>query len=294
MFTDSTLSASSYRYIDVQRYAGGLGALVAGVDLSRPIEPPVLAEIRRAWLEHLVLFFRDQQLSPQSQLDFARHFGASMEHLPFIRTLPGYDDVQITRTNPERRPELFTDWHTDVTWQEVPTLGTVLYCVETPAGAGDTMWANLYAAWDALSGPLQSLLAGLTAVHDPLKPQRRSLADSRAATAFARSREKFPAVEHPVVTVHPETGRRILYVNPLFVSHIRALTPAESDALLQFLFRHCEQPEFHCRLRWEPGTVAFWDNRCTMHKVIDDYWPQPRQMHRVAINGATRPMCFSP
>jgi taurine dioxygenase len=249
----------------------------------------VLAEIRQAWLEHHVLFFRDQQLSPQAQLDFARQFGTTMERLPFIRTLPGYDDVQITRTNPARRPELFTDWHTDVTWQDVPTLGTVLYCVETPRGAGDTMWANLCAAWEALSAPLQRCLAGLTAVHDPLKPQRHALHDARAVAGFARARENLPAVAHPVVTRHAETGRSILYVNPLFVSHIAELNRDESDALLAFLFHHLEKPEFHCRLRWEPGTVAFWDNRCTMHKVLDDYWPRPRVMHRVAIAGSERP-----
>jgi taurine dioxygenase len=195
----------------------------------------------------------------------------------------------VTRTHPERRPELFTEWHTDVTWKEVPTLGTVLYCVEAPVGAGDTLWANLCAAWETLSDTMRRCLSGLSAVHDPPKPELARLADAGAASGFAKSRASLPPVTHPLVTRHPDTGRSILYVNPLFTSRIPELTPAESAALLAFLFSHCERPEFQCRLRWEPGTVAFWDNRCTMHKVIDDYWPVTRVMHRVAINAAERP-----
>jgi taurine dioxygenase len=278
-----------YAHIDVQRYGGGLGAGVGGVDLSAPLGPALVGEIRRAWLEHMVLFFRDQALAPEEQLRFARHFGSSMERLPFIRTLPDHDEVQVTSTNPARRPELFTDWHTDVTWKPVPTLGTVLCCIETPAGCGDTMWSNQCAAFDALSPAMQSWLTGLTAVHDPLKPQLHPPADGRALAGLAKARESMPPVEHPLVARHPETGRSILYVNRLFTSHVTQLARAESDAVLAFLFTHCERPEFQCRLQWAPGTVAFWDNRCTMHKVIDDFWPRARRMHRVAINGAEAP-----
>jgi taurine dioxygenase len=279
----------NYKHIEVTRYAGGLGAEVTGVDLSRPLEDAVLAEIRLAWLEHLVLFLRDQQISPDDQLAFARYFGSEMEYLPFIGTLDGYDDIQVAETLPDRRPERFIDWHCDVTWKEVPTLAAVLLCIEMPAGRGDTMWANMYAPYDALSEPMQRFLTGLTGVHDPLKNQQEKMIAAQGAEAFAKTRARLPLVEHPLVTVHPETGRRILYVNPLFLSHVKELERPESDVLLDYLFRLCETPEFHCRWRWEKNTVAFWDNRCTMHKVIDDYWPEPRKMHRIAIHATDRP-----
>ncbi len=279
----------SYKHLKVVRYAGGLGAEVTGVDLSAPCDDAVVAEIRAAWLEHLVLFFRDQQITPDDQLKFAGWFGTSMEYLPFMSTLDGYDDIQVAQTNPDWRPERFIDWHCDVTWQEVPTLGTVLLCIEAPVGLGDTLWANMYAAFDALSTPLQEFLTGLTGVHDPLKDQQVKMIESQGAEAFAATRKKLPLVEHPLVTEHPETGRRILYVNPLFLSHVKELAREESDVLLDYLFRHCEKPEFHCRLRWQKNTIAFWDNRCTMHKVIDDYWPEPRKMHRIGIEADERP-----
>lgn len=278
-----------YRHINVRPCSGNAGAFVSGVDLSQPLGAEVATELRRAWLAHTVLFFRNQQLSPQAQLDFARRFGPAMERLSFVKTLPGFDDVQVTGTNPARRPELFIDWHTDATWKALPTLGTVLYCVETPEGCGDTLWSNQCAAWDGLSPALQERLLGLTAVHDPLKPQARFLPDSGALASLATARESMPTVEHPLVTRHPETGRSILYANPLFTSYIKELARAESNALLAFLFTHCERLEFQCRLQWEPGTVAFWDNRCTMHKVIDDYWPRPRRMHRIGIECTEAP-----
>lgn len=279
----------SYKYLKVIRYAGGLGAEVTGVNLSASVDDAVIAEIRAAWLEHLVLFFRDQEITPDDQLKFAGWFGSRMEHLSFMNTLDGYDDIQVAQTNPDWRPERFIDWHCDVTWQEVPTLGTVLLCIEAPVGLGDTLWANMYAAFDTLSGPMQEFLAGLTGVHDPLKGQQLKMIESQGAEAFAATRKRLPLVEHPVVTVHPETGRRILYVNPLFMTRVKELGHEESDALLDYLFRHCEKPEFLCRLRWRKNTVAFWDNRCTMHKVIDDYWPERRKMHRIGIEADERP-----
>jgi taurine dioxygenase len=279
----------SYERIKVERYAGGLGAEVTGVDLSAPYDDTVITEIRAAWHEHLVLFFRNQEITPDDQLAFAGLFGSRMEHLPFIGTLDGYDDIQVTQTNPDWRPQLFIEWHCDVTWKEVPTLGAVLLCIETPAGVGDTLWANMYAAFDALSESMQKFLTGLTGVHDPLKGQQEKMIESQGAEAFAATRKEMPLVEHPLVTVHPETGRRILYVNPLFLSHVKELEREESDALLDYLFRHCEKPEFHCRLRWRKNTIAFWDNRCTMHKVVNDYWPANRKMHRIAIEADDRP-----
>lgn len=279
----------NYNYISVERYAGGLGAEVSGVNLSPPFDDSVIAEIRAAWREHLVLFFRDQQITPEDQLAFARLFGARMEHLPFIGTLEGFDDVQVTKTNLDWRPERFIEWHCDVTWKEVPTLGAVLLCIETPAGVGDTLWANMYMAFDALSNSMQGFLAGLTGVHDPLKGQQEKMIETQGAEAFAAARKNLPLVEHPLVTVHPETGRRILYVNPLFLSHVKELAREESDVLLGYLFRHCEKPEFSCRLRWQKNTVAFWDNRCTIHKVVNDYWPKQRTMHRIGIESTERP-----
>ena len=151
------------------------------------------------------------------------------------------------------------------------------------------MWANMYATFDALPEPQQEFLSGLTGVHDPLKGQQEKMTKSQGAEAFAAMRKEMPMVEHPLVTVHPETGRRILYVNPLFLSHVKELEREESDALLDDLYRHCEKPEFHCRLHWRKNTVAFWGNRCTMHKVENDDWPAMRELRRIGIEGEVRP-----
>lgn len=276
--------------MQIEKFAGVIGATVTGVDLSRPLAPADVDAIRAAWLEHMVLFFPGQDLSPQNHVDFAHHFAESLERLPFMATLEGYDDIQVAGTNPDYKPELFIDWHTDVTWQEVPTLGTVLHCLETPAGTGATLWLNLCAAFDDLSGPMQRMLAGLTGVHDPLNGREASMIASMGAKNFAATREKMPLVEHPLVVEHPETGRPVLYVNPVFLHHIKELTAGESAALLGYLYRHCERPEYQCRLQWQPGTLAFWDNRCTMHKVVNDFWPARRLMHRIGLNCTARPV----
>lgn len=268
---------------------GGLGAHVEGVDLSKPLDDELFADLRQAWLDYELLIFRDQKLDPDIQHAFALRFGDKMEHLPFIGTHPDNDDVQVTGTDPDRRPELFVDWHTDVTWKEVPTLGTLLYCLETPSGAGDTMWANMCAVYDALSEPMQAFLEGLTGVHDPLKDRETRMLASMGAEAFQSAREAMPVVEHPIVVVHPESGKKVLYINPLFLSHIKELERGESDVLLDYMYRLAERPEFQFRLQWTPGTVALWDNRCTMHKVVNDYWPQQRRMHRIAIEASERP-----
>lgn len=273
----------------LQPCTGGLGANIAGIDLSTPLDDATFAELHKVWIDHQVVFFRDQKLEPLEQLAFARRFGESIERLWFMGTHPDSDDVQVAETNPDREPELFIDWHTDVTWKEVPTLGTLLYCVETTVGVGDTMWTNMCTVYDAVSEPLQKFLEGLTGVHDPLKGREVGMLESMGFEAFKSAREAMPKVEHPLVTVHPETGRHILYTNPLFLSHIKELERDESDVLLNYLYRLSERPEFQCRLQWEVGTVALWDNRCTMHKVVNDFWPQKRTMHRIGIEGAARP-----
>ncbi|HJP05093.1 MAG: hypothetical protein CL799_06440 [Chromatiales bacterium] len=268
---------------------GGLGAFVSGIDLSVPLDDSRFNALYAAWLEYCVLIFRDQSLTPATQLVLARRFGTSMEKLEFIPAHPDYEDVQVISTNPDWKPQLFIDWHTDVSWKEVPTLGAILYCLERPEGAGDTLWANMCAVYDALSEPMQKFLEGLTGVHDGLFGREASMIASMGAKAFQAAREAYPLVEHPLVAVHPETGRHVLYVNPLFLSHIKELGREESDALLSCFYKLSEQPEFQCRLQWEPGTVALFDNCSTIHKVVNDFWPRERTMHRIAINAENRP-----
>ena len=283
----------TYSRIQVTPYAGTLGAEVSGVSLSAPLDDELVAEIRAAWLENLVLIFRDQDITPDDHVGFAQRIANEMEYLPFMQTLEGYDDIQVAQTRPDRRPERFVDWHYDVTFKPVPTLGAVLHCIEMPEGAGDTMFVNMCAAYEALSEPMQTFIGGLTGIHDAFKGHHEEMIEAQGAKAYAAARENLPLVEHPLVTEHPETGRPVLYANPLFMTRIKELEEPESDMLIAFLFRHCESPEFQCRLRWRPNTVAMFDNRCTMHKVLNDYWPRMRKMHRIGLEADEPPRAAS-
>ena len=266
--------------LEIRPLTPALGAEVFGIDLAAPLSAPQREAVHQAFLDHQVLFFRDQRMSTAQHIRAGRQFGSLHVHPLAAANHP--DHPELLRIHADETSERVAgeSWHTDVSCEEAPPMGSMLYLTEVPAAGGDTLFASMYAAYDALSVPMQRFLEGLTAVHDGARVWAKyGIAPSRP---FARS-------EHPIVAVHPETGRKLLFVNRVFTSHIPALAARESDALLEMLYRHIENPRFMCRFRWQPYSVAFWDNRCTQHQAIFDYFPARRSGYRVTING-TRPV----
>ena len=266
--------------LEIRPLTPALGAEVFGIDLSSHLSPPQLEAINHALLAHQVIFFRDQHMSFEQHIQLGKRFGSLHVHPLAAGNHP--DHPELLRIYADEKSERVAgeNWHTDVSCEEEPPMGSMLYLTEVPTTGGDTMFASMYAAYDALSRPMQQFLERLTAVHDGAKVWTKyGIAPSRP---FARN-------EHPVVTVHPETGRKLLFVNRVFTSHIPALSAKESDALLEMLYRHIENPRFMCRFKWQANSVAFWDNRCTQHQAIFDYFPVRRSGYRVTING-TRPL----
>ena len=255
-----------------------IGAEVDGVDLGAPVGSDLREELNHALLEWKVLFFRDQRITSAQQRAFAANWG-ELETNPFIAR---GDDEAVTRfERTAAMPGYENIWHTDVTWRPEPALGSVLRLIEVPPVGGDTMWADMAAAYDNLPEDVRARIDGLTAVHDYL-PGFDRFSDP---ALLARWQDRFPPVEHPVVRTHPETGRRTLFVNQAFTTHIVGLDRAESDRLLRYLFLQAHTPEFQVRFSWRPDSVAFWDNRATQHYAVNDYHPHVRIAERVAIAG---------
>lgn len=262
-----------------------LGARVEGVDLSQPLAAAERDAIERALLQHQVLFFRNQPLTPRQQADFARRFGDLHIH-PIYPNVPEQPEVLILDT-------AVTDvrdnaiWHTDVTFLPTPAMGAVLSAKQVPAWGGDTLWASGGAAYEALSAPLKQLLDGLTATHDFTKsfPLERFGSTAEDLARYEATRRQHPPLSHPVIRTHPVSGRKCLFVSEGFTTRINELEAAESQAILNLLFAHSTRPEFTVRWHWQAGDVAFWDNRCTQHYAVDDYRPQRRVMHRATVLG---------
>ncbi len=261
-----------------------IGALVTGADLSRPLAGNEVATFEQALADHGVLFFRDQDLTPVQQRDFAAAFGPLHGH-PAYATVAGVPEVTILEST-AGRPSLIELWHTDMTFRETPPLGTMLLARIVPETGGDTQWASMTAAFAGLSDAMQSFLSSLTAVHDFSYGFKESLAAPGGRERLAEAVAANPPVRHPVVVRHPVSGERALYVNSLFTTHIEGMKARESRALLDFLFSHLCEPEYVCRFRWTPGAIAFWDNRHTQHKPVNDYFPAHRLMHRITIEGS--------
>jgi taurine dioxygenase len=261
-----------------------IGAVVRGVELSVPLDDELRDEIRRALLEWKVLFFRDQHsLTPDQHVAFARAFG-ELEHHPFLREGDSPEIVRFEKgedTSSPGRVGTENGWHSDVSWRVEPALGSILRAVEVPEQAGDTLWSDMGCAYDNLPDPLKDEIDGAVAVHSFMPVFGWAMSDREKAEML----EKYPPVEHPVVRTHPETGRKTLYVNAFFVERIVGLGDEESEHLLDRLCVQAMHPEWQVRLHWEPGTVAFWDNRSTQHYASSDYFPQRRVMERVAIKG---------
>jgi taurine dioxygenase len=268
----------------VHPVAGALGAEVSGVDLSKDLPGETIAALRRAWLEHLVLFFRDQPLPPARFLAFARCFGEPIEY-PFVKGLPDFPEIIPVLKLPDEKVNFGGVWHSDTTYLDVPPMASMLVAREVPPAGGDTLFANMYLAYDALSDGLQRLLAPLRAVASSSKADAsRTREDRIKDSARADAREEYVAT-HPVVRVHPETGRRALYVNVAHTIRFEGMTTEESAPLLAFLYEHLTRPELTCRFRWRPGSIAFWDNRCVQHNAINDYAGHRRSMHRITLAG---------
>jgi taurine dioxygenase len=276
------MSSSDYRLIEVSPIAGALGAEIGGLDIACPLGEEAVAEIRRALLEHLVIFFRGQTLSPRQQLAFAQRFGEPMEY-PQLKGLPECPLVTPVVKLEHERVNFGGVWHSDTTYLDRPPMASMLYAVEIPPYGGDTIFANQYLAYDALSEGLKGVLAGLIAVNSSTKAEVTRSREDRLREAGAR--HKALTGIHPVVRTHPETGRRALYVNAGHTTHFLGWTEEESAPLLDFLFRHQVKPEFTCRFRWERGSLAFWDNRCAQHNPVNDYHGFRRIMHRVTLAG---------
>lgn len=281
----------SYKRIEVQPVSGALGAEVSGVDPSQPLDEAVLAEIQSAWLEHLVLFFRDLDLSPAQFKAFAKLFGDIEVH-PFIRSRvedePEIESLELAETPPLAPPTSVL--HIDLSSAEIPTKGTVLYAVDVPEAGGDTIWVNCYAAFEGLSEPMQEFVMGLKGLFPALDVAALDRLIRGGQTAMdVAARFKQEPTEHPLVRTHPETGRKALFIDPLRMWCITNLDGDESRAISSFLNDHISKPEFQCRFHWRPGSLAVWDNRCTMHKRVDDVVEGRRLMHRVPLAGTDRP-----
>jgi taurine dioxygenase len=272
--------------IEVAPVAGALGAEILGVDLSRPLDDASFADILQAFHDHSVIFFRDQEITPEQHITFARRFGPINVNR-FFTPVPGHPEIAEVRKEPDQKKNIGETWHTDHSYDEIPALGSMLVAREVPDHGGDTMFASMYAAYEALSEGMKRTLEPLRAIHSSRHIFGHA-AGYHGTDLKGRLHNPDAATQdavHPVVIRHPDTGRKALYVNSNFTTGIEGWTREESEALLGFLYRHGARPEFTCRFRWRNGSIALWDNRSTWHCAVNDYHGQRRLMHRITIEG---------
>jgi len=277
--------------VEIIRRGATIGAEIKGVDFSRPVDPPTAAAIHDALMEHSVVFFRNAAMSPAQQVAFGRLFGELTIH-PFVPHLEEFPEV-IVLDNHEDNPVFSTDhWHSDETFRPIPPLGSILRCLRIPETGGETLWADMYAAYESLSAKMQNFLSGLEAIHDfkNFRHKFDSLPIRERHAKLAEMEEELPNPVHPVVRTHPVTGRKALFVNEQFTIGIKDMREDESRALLDLLIAQARIPEFQFRFHWEVNSMVFWDNRPTQHYAANDYYPQRRTMHRVTIKGTDRPV----
>ena len=285
------MPATSYESLSAHPLAGTLGAEVEGIDLAAQLSNSETADVKQALLDHKVIFFRDQDLTPEDHLRIAGMFG-DVYRVPFVQARDGYPDIiDIVKEPADAGKYNFGgQWHSDATFDEQPPMGSALYALETPAYGGDTLWVDMEAAYAALSDGMQAMLAGLKALHSAERnygsggyfnndeKQSVSLPIDPSETGDKR-------IPHPVVRTHPETGNKGLFINPVYTICFEGMTEEESQPLLDFLYDHMIRPEFQCRFPWTSHTMAIWDNRNTMHFAINDYDGHRRHMNRVTIAG---------
>ncbi len=267
-----------YNRIRVEPVTGSIGAEVSNVDL-REIDDELITEIHDAWMNHKVLFFRDQDLTHEQHVAYGRALGPLEVH-PFVEHVDGREEVMILESTPER----FTaaeQWHSDVTFRECPPLGSVLLGRVIPPYGGDTCWANMELAYERLPDDVKEQIDGRYAIHSYVKAFGRGMSDEKLAETY----ERFPDQKHPLVRTHPVTGRKSLFINRIFTLTIDGMTPEESRPLRHRLFDQAVVPEFQCRFRWRTNSIAQWDNRCTQHYAVPDYGGHPRRVERVTLAG---------
>jgi taurine dioxygenase len=269
---------------EIRPIAGALGAELHGIDLAGDLPAATVQAIRRALLDHLVIFFRDQDLPPDRFLALARGFGVPIEY-PFLKGIPGFPEIITVSKLPEETVNFGGVWHSDTTYLQEPPMATLLVAREVPDAGGDTIFANQYRAYDTLSDGMKALLAGLKGVASSAKADSSRTREDRIRSDGSAEARRLLIAEHPVVRTHPETGRRSLYVNRAHTIGFAGMTEEESAPLLDFLFDHQIRPEFTCRFRWETGSLAIWDNRCAQHYAVNDYHGQRRVMQRITLAG---------
>jgi taurine dioxygenase len=261
--------------IDVRPMTRRIGAEIFGVDLAQPLGNHQFEEIHNALTEYQVIFFREQNLTHEGQKEFGRRFGKLAIHSG-VAGLPDHPEVVAIHADAQSKFVAGENWHSDLTCDAEPPLGSILYLPVVPESGGDTIFASMYAAYDALSDRMKSYLEGLTAVHD---------GDHVYRPLFPDVDRTYPCSTHPVIRTHPVSGKKLIFVNPSYTTHLVGVSKEESAAVLGYLYQHCANPDFHVRFRWSPGSVAFWDNRCTWHKAIWDYFPGVRSGFRVTVAG---------
>jgi alpha-ketoglutarate-dependent sulfate ester dioxygenase len=273
------LAALRWRHFDARQVGSTVGAEISGVDLTVEQPDEVIAELRQALYDYKVIFFRDQPMDPGQHVAFARRFG-DLEVHPFLPSNTGEPElVRFEKTAEVSGYE--NSWHHDVTWRARPSMGAVLHAISVPEQGGDTLFADMYAAYDALDESTRAEIDTLVAVHD----FTQTFGHSMTREERKKAQEQYPQVEHPVVCTHPGTGKLHLYVNRPFVSHIKGLSQEDSRDLLDRLCRRADAPEHQCRFTWSKDAVAFWDNRAVQHYASSDYWPHRRTMERASIIG---------
>ncbi|HEX3991429.1 MAG TPA: TauD/TfdA family dioxygenase, partial [Acetobacteraceae bacterium] len=270
--------SAPYETISIDKYTPIIGAEISGVDLNQ-LSNRQVDEIHRALAENSVIFFRDQQLSQEQHLAFGRNFGELHIH-PAAPHAPGHDELMIIHADKSSPRANGEGWHSDVSCDTTPPMGSILYIRQTPPKGGDTLFSSMYAAYEALSDRMKAYLEGMTAVHDGEENYRGTY-----AYAGVGDKPTYPRAEHPVIRTHPVTGKKALYVNRGFTKRLLGVPRDESKAILEYLWDHAENPLFQCRFRWQPNSVAFWDNRCVQHRAMWDYWPHTRSGFRVTVAG---------
>lgn len=268
-----------YETIAIDKLTPIIGAEIGGVDVSAPLPKRQMDEIHRALAENGVIFFRDQTLTPEQHLSFGRAFGRLHIH-PAAPHAPGYPELMIVQTGKDSPRANGEGWHSDVSCDPEPPMGSILYIHRCPPAGGDTLFASMYAAYEALSARMKAYLDGLLALHDGEDAYRGTYKNLGVA-----DKPVYPRSEHPVIRIHPVTGRKALYVNRGFTQRLLGVPRDESAAMLSYLYDHAENPLFQCRFRWRENSVAFWDNRCVQHRAMWDYWPHTRSGFRVTIAG---------
>jgi len=269
-----------YTSIQVTPLTPTIGAEIQGVDLSRPLEQQQFQEVKAAFLKHQVIFFRDQEITVDEHKAFGRLFGELLIH-PAAPGPEEHPEIFVLHTDENSKFAEGNAWHSDMSCQEEPPLGSILHLHQVPSSGGDTLFASMYAAYEALSEPMKVFLSGLTAIHDSERVYRGRYAQQ----GVDDTGKIYPSAEHPVIRTHPESGRKALFVNSAFTSRIKGLKRPESRSLLRFLYEHIASPDFHCRFKWAPNSIAFWDNRCAQHFATWDYYPEVRHGLRVTVRG---------